>query len=103
MTDKAMSQIFEDAAEAIETKGWHRGSLGDPEIGMCALGALNYVSTGHSHTWCHNYIDLYLSRKLLSTGQGESVAAWNDQQGQTREVVIDTLMACAKDLRNEGR
>lgn len=103
MTEKSMSQVFEDAAGALQDKGWHQGSLGSPDYAMCALGALNYAYSGDCHFWAPYAIIRPLDSKLEGLGWFTGVATWNDQKGQTREEVIDTLMECAKDLRNEGR
>lgn len=109
------ADVLEQAADAIDTIGWHRGSYvrfspeGDEVIGYCALGACRKaaglvvadrdVLDNFNAT---NFIVFSDAVAALAVHiRFPSVVSWNDCALTSRDDVVEALRATAKDLRNE--
>lgn len=79
-----------EAADLIEKKGWIQGSMFKDD-GYCALGAIYTVCNGGDEP-------LYYKAAGLLAGclSNKSITCWNDQFGQTKEIVIQTMRYCAE-------
>jgi hypothetical protein len=112
-TSLAPVDVIEKATDLIETVGWTQGNytkLDDETgviIGYCALGACTTAASILAvsvelapglHTRLLNATFAALQQAVAR----ESIMAWNDRPGQTREEVVEKLRHVAKDLRNNA-
>lgn len=91
--------IYENAADAIDTYGWIQGAAGNVSVGFCAYGALWHVAP-NDHEWIAavNNID-----KVVQQDPGFfGLIDYNDTLGRTQGEVTDLLRHTAKDLRNDA-
>jgi hypothetical protein len=96
MSDQ-VADVLDDAADLLERGGWIQGALEDRGA-HCALGALVDVDLENQHR--------YLARAALAKQVGLNpdragnwLAAWNDDPLRTRQQVLDTFRAAAKQER----
>jgi hypothetical protein len=88
---KSVLYTLKKGKEAIEKYGWIQGNMGRPNLGYCAMGAINdqrvshvdYKSAIHA-LWVElppgNYDESELSP--------HPIAQWNDAEGRTKEEVL---------------
>lgn len=111
--DEAASTL-EAAADLVRMNGLSQGDYwpdaargGDyvPGLPVCALGALG-VALGCTKPRplamivCGSLAANALQARISLAPTWTSVPSWNDSDETTPELVVDTFLACAKDLRN---
>jgi hypothetical protein len=106
------SDIFAQAADVIERRGWHKLDYmpqgADPEIcAVCVLGAMNVVVTGNprrgdARASCASRFGDWLraTGRLRKRGR---IAEWNDQICKSADEVSAALRAAAQAERGAGR
>jgi hypothetical protein len=99
----AAADLIDDAADHLETYGWLQGALGQPCRPSCASGALTWASDNDDHY--HHLAtahDALADRIQADLGDENfyGLSRWNDSVGRTRQQVLDTFRAAAKDLRS---
>ena len=109
-------KILDEAADYLEFgPGWRQGGVGRQGRRMCALGAVGaHVPAGDlsiyhelvkrlvvaagGTSWSGNvHFQMYFH--VLHAGM---LADWNDQEGRTKEEVIDLFRTTAKRIREEA-
>lgn len=91
------------AADALERHGWIQGQYGTPEIGMCAAGAISYVTMNApmskfraSHVFAA-VCDRIQMREMIG-----SIPNWNDRPNQTKAGVVAAFRGAAESFRKEA-
>jgi hypothetical protein len=118
------SKLLDDAAEVIETRGWHQGNYRDPEgEGVCSMGALFVARHGYANA---PYVkgdgvfldsDLAVATKALvaqfreilpdyrpnafTCNSSQVVVEINDEWLDSPEVVITSMQKAAAALREK--
>lgn len=110
--EKPVSQIFEEAVELLEQRGWCQGRVEDVNGALCAVGALGVAMTGHAHmfanritSWQKAFFNQVVDEdfgRFVAGEDGCEVPEWNDRHGQTQQHVMDAMMGYAKVLRDRG-
>lgn len=121
-SDEEVANSLEEAAQIIERDGWVRGKYGCPEVGWCAVGAIERVNsyglsqTRHSRSQAATDAELLLAAHLLAEdpaaelSEMESLVSaglhlvfrWNDTEGRTVEDVTNALRKTALTLREQA-
>lgn len=96
------SEFVEKIVETLEDHGWTQGSFQD-EKGLCWLGACNYVG-GVNTTNLDSKVGLQFGHWLKYKGihSGGSISAWNDDELNTKELVIKTTQMFIDDLKEDN-
>lgn len=99
------SIVFDMAAELIEAKGWFQGMRDTGSNCHCALTAIEQVLAGTKFNDDTREAELdslafVLSRRLGLTDQRpvSAIIDWNDADGRTKDEVISTLRAAAREV-----
>lgn len=109
-TPDEAADTLEAAADLIRINGLNKGDFWDdahkggdyvPDLAVCALGALG-IALGCTkpgrvaQTACDS-----LATKSFQAKVGQlSITTWNDRPETTPELVVETFLATAKNLRN---
>ena len=92
----ALANVYERAAELIETAGW-RQSLNGMGVTHCVGTAMGTIA-GQCSPLYLRAVDVFCSALELPRGVGAMVD-WNDDPTRTVDEVINTLHALANKLR----
>lgn len=84
----AAADIFKKTEQVIERLGWCQESFGDSSSPVCLFKALTIAIASD-----YVFADAY-STIRAATGY-ESIIAYNDEPGRTKEQVIDMLRKCS--------
>jgi hypothetical protein len=101
VSDKAPSEVLEDAADLLETNGWIQGSFGTNGEAHCALGAV-YEAASYRGSYVRSVTAL---TDVVHERFGfRSIPHWNDQAKTTKQEVVDTMRYAAKQerMKEEG-
>jgi hypothetical protein len=108
MSDQ-VADVLDDAADWLETHEWLQGRLSDPEgarVGLttaaCALGSLHLAwcswSQGSGNpAICSAAYDAFI--EVIDADTAGDITDWNDEPGRTKQQVLDTFRAAAKQER----
>lgn len=106
--NRETAENLRKAAEIIETHGWVQNKLGNAEVGVCALGALDVAHNGFTDRHGHERWGLWLrvpgvgalANFINEDGDGHpaEIPAWNDHNDTDQALVVKTLLACADDI-----
>lgn len=90
-----ISEMFDKAADLLETRGWNQGAYYATDGSHCLVGALQESSGAYRYrreqmlnfNKAHDLLLIYLNQN--------SVENWNDTHGRTQEEVIGALRGVA--------
>jgi hypothetical protein len=102
-TDKPPDEIMERAADIIDEKGWHRGSLRNGDTGaVCLLGALRLAADPNDEMDSYSTYGPRLMKiiKFIQDDLGEAIADWNDGICKDKWMAIEMLQDKAKHYRS---
>lgn len=118
-TSLKISEILEQAADALDARGWIRGDYGaasswsgaSKSCAMCAMGALYAVVDGLGSPWSFDpdadRVAKWLGEEGLieedPTGNRCDLVYFNDQVAKTREDVTAVLRKGAELAKEQGR
>jgi hypothetical protein len=98
MSDQ-VADVLDDAADLLEREGWIQGAL-HGAVGHCADGALEIASCRYNAS---ANTDMWLA---ATDALGEcigfehsTIPGWNDNPARTKQQVLDTFRAAAKQER----
>ena len=97
-TTEEAAELFDAAADVLETYGWVQHDLGDTESGFCMIGAFNHVLTTDQRFV--NHMGLPGNVETLLQVQNVGIPTFNDEICLTKYAAIDRLRMTAKRLRN---
>lgn len=90
---RSLSQIYNEAADAIRDHGHSRGQLRAKDGSMCVWGAINLVAEGDPFRVSGASSDRL---KPLSKIVGRHVISWNNEEGRTKRQVLGLLRKAAR-------
>jgi hypothetical protein len=100
-----VADLLDRAADAIETYGHAKMTLGDEWRGFCALGALQHAEFGMAGAGLSAQSDWFTAAVLATTDylglRPVALAHWNNQPEREPFEVIDAFRHTAKHIRNE--
>lgn len=85
---KSTKRVLLDAANLIETRGWHQGSYESKDGCLCIFGAVHQAANhgDYEEAW-----HLLWERTVT-----DSPIDWNDQPGRTKDEVLALLRETAE-------
>lgn len=116
--NQKIAQFVREGADFLEAHSWHRFAFGTPEIGVCAVGAMQ-MARGAVEMWpLDPMMDVtlaqlaawlygagFLSREEWTSSRlhaiyrdMSTVGAWNDQEGQTKDEIVRVLRKFADEI-----
>lgn len=115
MENSEIITVLEGAKTAILTYGWIQHSFGCPEDGFCSEGAVGYTLVQLTKAmgfvdWrksIHSFWDTEivldeLTRSLQSEYETMGVIGYNDEDGRTKEDILDLMDKTIKRLLDES-
>lgn len=81
-----IKEIFERAKKALESFGWITGSIGNENVGYCALGAIAYGARLFPMSF--NKAVFEFEKFLREENVALNIASWNDHHDTTKDAVI---------------
>ena len=101
-----LADIYDAAADYLETHDWLRGQFCHEKTGaVCLGGALSKVTVNNNTAYTAAVEDIADALPLVEVGKGvmvKSITVWNDRVAQDKFEVMDVLRGRAKTLRNEA-
>lgn len=91
-------KVLLEAAERIERQGWCQYQFCDQRGRMCVSGAIyQIVRLPRYHGW---FLDGFtdtarLAQRIMEENLQCSMAEWNDEEGRTKQQVVDKLREVA--------
>lgn len=103
------SRVLSRAADLLEEHGWVQRQYGDPVIGFCLVGAIDWVTFGQTDIPPSGVeifeIEARLFRSInLDSGSlrdRNALTGWNDTWGRTKDEVVAALREAAKEGRSD--
>lgn len=97
----AEAEVYEQAADLIDQRGWAQGQFVDCDGKICAEGALNLAAFGEVDPWSGEYRWTEVSKHIGEQVGKEygCICDWQDETGRRQEEVTATLRDYAKVLR----
>jgi hypothetical protein len=90
---KMAAELLSEAVDVLLTDGWTQGSFGADNSPHCAGGAIMKASRSkYSHDVEDTAMNALENEIERTVGRHESIVAWNDKSGQTKENVINTIL-----------
>lgn len=102
--EKAIDQVFNEAADLLEKNGWIQGRFSDDHARYCVSGAIAKVNNISDTSFImdsrtYQYFRKHINNKDISSYH--TVSQWNDVLDRTQEEVIRELREAALSYKHE--
>jgi hypothetical protein len=108
MTVTQIAEVLDEAVAYLDNYGWLQGDYAqaEKECPVCAVGAINVAAFGTPYPSSSNGswdVTSEIAETVVEQMQilGFDLAAWNDQEGRTKEEVTEALRSTAEKLREQ--